>query len=850
MKFNHSQYYLSFFVIIVSLGIFWFARTISTPKENSAEHYPADWFYQQRAFPFDNINYEAYKVALTQAKQFKQNYRANNPLKSWKFIGPINIGGRITDVEMHASDVQTIYAGTATGGVFKSTNAGSSWLPIFDNESSLSIGDLAVAPSDPKVIYVGTGEANAGGGSTTYDGSGVFKSIDAGNSWTYVGLEKIRNTGRIVINPKNVQNVFVAGMGDLYGNSSERGIFRTIDGGSHWEKVLYVSDSTGGIDLVINPKNPNVLYAAMWERVRTLNRRTYGGKSCNIYQSLDGGTTWKILNNGLPISSTNSGRIGLAISESNPDVLYAIYADKIGYFAGIYKTINGGTSWARVNDSGLNNLFASYGWWFGRISVDPKDPNIVFAIGYELHKSTDGGLTWREIGANIHVDHHSIYVHPKNSNYVVLGNDGGLFISQNAGINWVHMNNLPITQFYTCEVDYKNPNRYYGGAQDNNVIRTTTGKSNDWYDIIGGDGLVVLVDPINNSFVYAESQYGALGKSSDGGNNFKDAITGISTSDRTNWNTPVVFDPSNPQILYYGTNRMYKSIDRAANWNVISPDLTNGNGGNNIGTLTCIAVAPSNSSVIYAGTDDGNAWRTTDGGLNWKKISATLPVRWVTKIAVDLKNPSIAYITLSGFRKNEYLSHLYKTIDGGLNWMDISGNLPEAPLNDVIIDPIDNSTLYVASDVGVYKSASIGTWAILGDSLPNVPITDLTLHHPTRMLVAATYGRSMYKFDLGIPTYLEDVSNNSGVMQIYPNPIHDKAIISLKLNETKEGNLSLYDLAGNKIYEIYQGILKQGDVDIKWNAKGNNGIPLKSGTYFIRLESAKGMEFKKIQIVN
>jgi photosystem II stability/assembly factor-like uncharacterized protein len=813
------------------------------------EEAPDNWFFRQRAFPYDHINQEAYKEALLQASADKEVYKTRSSQQSWKFAGCINIGGRITDIEMHSSDQQTIYAGSATGGVFKSINAGTTWFPVFDKALSLTIGDIAIAPSDPKIVYVGTGEANGGGGSSTYDGLGVYKSTDAGSTWAYAGLDKIGNTGRIVINPKDPQKVYVAAMGDLYGKTPDRGIYRTTDGGTNWQKILFVSDSTGAIDLVINPKNPDTLYAALWERVRTINRETYGGASCNVYRSFDGGTNWTKLANGLPSASSNSGRIGLGISESSPDIVYAIYADKAGSFNGIYKTTNSGNSWARVNDAALSSMFATYGWWFGRVHVDPTNPNVVYAIGFDLYKSTDGGSSWSNIGGSVHVDHHTIYVHPKNPNFVLLGNDGGVYISKNAAVSWTHVSTLPITQFYTCEVDAKNPQRLYGGAQDNGVNRTTTGNLNDWSSIVGGDGFVALVDPTNNNYVYGASQNGALQRSTNGGASFSSGTTGISGSDRKNWNTPVIFDPTNPQVMYYGANKLYKSTDRAVSWTAISADLTNGNAGNGLGTITCIAVAPSSTNVIYAGTDDGNVWRTANGGTNWNKISASLPVRWITRIAVDLQNPSIAYVTVSGFRFDEYQPHILKTSDAGLTWQDISGNLPAAPINEVIVDPADNATLYVGTDVGVYAGSDSGNWFQLGDSLPNVPIVDITLHQPTRTLIAATFGRSMYKYDLAASTPVIEQPSALSYLTIQPNPVISSAKISFRMNEQHRGKIELLDISGKCITVLYDGVLNKGDNEFTWNVTGNKGEALSNGIYICRVLSGNTIASKKVQIV-
>ncbi len=765
---------------------------------------PNDWFFLQRSFPYPDINYEARQLAWEQSQKIRQDKVERG--EGWVLKGPLNIGGRISAVAMHPSDMQTIYAGAASGGIFKSTNTGASWTPIFDDELSLSIGDIAIAPSDPDIIWVGTGEANAGGGSMAYDGFGIYKSTNAGSAWEHIGLENSGSIGRLVVHPSDPQICFVAAMGRLFSDNPDRGIFRTTDGGANWEKVLYINDSVGGIDIVMHPDHPDTLYAAMWERVRRPDRRNYGGSGCGIYRSYDGGDTWIELTSGLPAPSPSVGRIGIDISESDPNVLYAIYADNIGYFAGVYRSNNGGDSWFRTNDGDLDYMYSSYGWWFGRISIDPVDPDIAYAIGFDLYKTTDGGNSWPLISSSVHVDHHDIVVHPLNHNFLVNGNDGGIYISTNGGSSWNFLENLPITQFYTCDIDEQNPQRLYGGTQDNGTNRTLTGGTADWQPVYWGDGFFVLVDPLDNNYIYAEYQYGNFARSTDGGFSFNSAMNGISSSDRMNWNTPFVFDPDNPQILYFGANRLYKTTNRAVSWQPVSPDLTNGGANGNVvyGTITTIAVSPSNSQFIYVGTDDGNVWQTEDGGGNWTSISDGLPLRWVTRVAVDPYDELTVYITLSGYRYDNYLPHVFRSTDGGGNWQDITGNLPEAPANDIIVDPSLDSTLYLATDFGVFITRNLGqSWSMLGDNLPNVPIVDLRFHQPTRNLVAATYGRSMYTFNVdqlvGIPS-VTDI--NDDTWSVFPNPAKDRIWIR-------------YELAGKALN--YQIISSNGKLVCKGN---------------------------------
>ncbi len=833
---------------LIIIGLFFSVHHFK--KSLIPEKIPNDWFFKQRAFPLGEINYEVYKQALLQAEAQKAESSTRD--EAWILGGPANIGGRITDVEMCSTNFDTIYAGAASGGIFKSVNGGFAWSPIFDQALSLSIGDIALDPSDPGVIYVGTGEVNAGGGSMTYDGMGIYKSTDSGDNWIHLGLEETRYIGRIVVDPTDPQRVYAAAMGKLFAPNSERGVYRSTDGGNSWQNVLFVSDTTGCIDLVINPETPSILYAAMWERIRRPDRRNFGGLTCGLYRSIDGGDTWQELSDGLPNNSPDLGRIGISISASDPDIIYAIYADDIGWFAGVYKSTNAGDSWTQTNDSALGNLYSSYGWWFGNIRVSPVDPNVVYVLGLDVYKTTNGGQSWFYGSGNMHVDQHGMYIHPQNANFVAAGNDGGVYTSQNGGSSWIKSPNLPLTQFYTCEVDQQFPQRLYGGTQDNGTLRTMTGSLDDWEWIFYGDGFYVLVDPQNNNYIYAESQYGGLGRSTNGGSSFNSALNGIDSSDRNNWNSPLVFDPSDPMILYFGTQRIYQSVDRAAYWTAISPDLTNGPPSGNMvyGTLTTIAVAPSNGSVIYAGTDDSNVWVTLNGGWQWTNISADLPQRWITRVAVDPDNAYIAYVTMSGYRQDIYLPHIFRTTDAGFTWADISGNLPEAPLNDLIVDSEFDSTLYVASDVGVYMTMNLGDdWQFLGLDLPNVPVVDLRLHNPTRTLIAATYGRSMYSIDLSWITAIEEPDQVEGKLGFklfpnYPNPFNPETVISFQIPHSAEVNLSIYNDAGQLVETLINRQLQPGRHSLNWDAGSYS-----SGTYFYKLTAGDYSETGKCTLL-
>lgn len=853
MKTNPLRLVMMFAVFLLIPGaiVFW--------KYHHPENHitiPNDWFFMQRAYPHGRINYAVYLEQMKAVQQLRQSATSEKDTTIWEFAGPENICGRLSDVEMHPSDMVTVYAGAASGGIFKSSDAGVSWIPVFDDALSLSIGDIAIAPSDPAILYAGTGEANCGGGSQTYDGVGIYKSTDAGESWVYCGLAESRNIGRMAVHPGNPDIVYAAAMGDLFADNPGRGIYKTSDGGESWQQVLFVSDSTGGIDVVIHPQYPDTVYAAMWERVRRPNRRSYGGSTCGIYRTYNGGQTWEELTTGLPSPGPNVGRIGIDLCLSDPSTLYAIYADKPGYFEGVYKSTNGGDNWIQTNDGSLADCYSSYGWWFGRIKIDPTDPDIAYVIGFDLYKTSNGGNSWSNISTwDVHVDQHELYIHPQDHEFIALGNDGGFYTSQNGGNDWTWMDNLPVTQFYTSEIDRQHPERLYGGTQDNGTNRTLTGGTDDWQPIYGGDGFYVLVDPENNNYVYAEYQYGNLARSTNGGSYFNSAMTGISSSDRKNWNTPVVFDPTNPEILYYGANRLYKSTNRAVNWSVISDDLTNGPGVNlTYGTITTISVSPVNPDIIYVGTDDGNVWVSAMTGSGWEYISSGLPDRWVTRVAADPANENTAYVTFSGYRWDEYLPHIFMTTDKGENWLDISGNLPELPINDVIIDPQNTPALYVATDGGVFVTNDQGlNWELMGSNLPNVPVNDLTLHEETRKLVAATFGRSMYSYDLYQDTVSTSAPGNAGILSnprisIYPNPFTDKVNIDLEGYSDDEVMIEIYDVRGEKMNSLLKGKVSTGRQTFIWQVQKYDGAA--NGIYWIRVTQGEHSISRKIVRLN
>ncbi|MGB3342654.1 MAG: T9SS type A sorting domain-containing protein [Aequorivita sp.] len=803
-------------------------------KKKRDGKYPHDFMFMQRAYPSGQINTSAYTEAIRWKKQ-TANRGASNAI--WEFAGPLNIGGRITDIEIPSSQPEVYYVGAASGGIFKTVNGGNDWVPIFDEQEMISIGDIEISKNNNDLIWVGTGEVNAGGGSLVYDGDGTYKSTDGGITWEPKGLPDIGSVGKIVMDPNDDNTVYVGAMGPLFKNSSNRGVYKTTNGGDSWQQVLFVSDSTGVVDLSIHPTNSNIVYAASWERIRRPNRRQYGGITSGIHRTTDGGATWTELTNGLPSIASQKGRISIDISQSNPNVLYSRYVNAAGNIQGVYKTTDGGDTWTAVNSSQLTDV--GFHWWFGGVRVDPTDENILYNIDFEVQKSTNGGNSWGKAFSNAHVDQHALAFNASVPGQVLLGNDGGLYYSSNGGATATKDLKLPITQFYRMYVDAQNENKIYGGAQDNSTSRTQTGGLSDWSIIYGGDGFQPLVDPTNTNVIYALYQYGSLGKSTNNGGSFFNATNGISNGDRKNWDTPITIDPNNSQTLYYGANRLYRTTNAAGNWAAISPDLTNGphTGNLTFGTITTISVSPFDSQVIFVGTDDGKASVSQDGGASWTDISTGLPDRWFTKILASRENPNTVYLTVSGYRFGENIGHVYKSIDFGANWMDISTSLPDIPVNDIEKDKFGN--LFIATDVGILASKDEGlSWVALGENLPSVVVPDLFIHEGSEYLYAATFGRSMYKIDISENILAKGQVEFSSEVKVFPNPASDLVTVSIK-DKMENPEIKMYDIMGK--------LVKQEQFE-----SGNNlqfsVSNLSKGIYYLQI-SSNGKEMSKKLII-
>jgi len=840
MKYSKLFVYLILSAFLLLLYFFYVGKFKEAEKEKS-EIPDYGWFETQRAYPYSEIPNDERIKSLEYVKSYPgkdNNYRN----AEWILAGPNNVEGRITTIDIDPINGQVVYAGCANGGLWKSTNFCQSWVSIFDNQNTSSIGAIAINPINTGIIYCGTGEANSL--RSYYPGTGIYKSTNGGNSWIYSGLQNTFSIGRIVINPSNTNEVYAAAVGSLRHNNPERGIYKSTDAGASWNKILYVSDSVGAIDIVIDPLNPSKLFAAFWERTRRENYIKYGGPNSALYVTTNSGLNWSVVGGGFPSNTSTLGRISLDISASNPQIIYALTANSSGYTSGLYKTTNGGTNWTLIN----SGVAASSNYaWFNRIcKVNPNNSNQVFCGGLYMEVSTDGGTNFPVVFSSIHVDHHAVCFSKSNPNNVVIGNDGGIDFSTNGGGNFTSSPSLPVTQFYAGDVSFQNPNVLIGGAQDNGT-NMTTGSITTWNEVYGGDGFYCLIDYQNPSNIYASSQNGSIGRSTNGGSSFMSATSGLDLT-YSNWSTPIVMDKNNPQILYCGTYKVHKSTNGAASWTAISPDLAKAHIAN-LGTITTLDVSKSNPGVIYAGTDDANVWVTTNSGTNWSLINSGLPNRWVTRLTINKDSANICYVSLSGYKVDSTGAHIFRTTNYGQNWTAINGNLPDAPINDIIIDNNNSNKLYIGTDYGVMITTNLGqSWSVLGGGLPSsVPVHDLTLHQNTNQLFAWTHGRSAFKMYL---TPIQNISSSGEkaedyyLYQNYPNPFNP--FTKIKFNIKNSGNVSLkiYDSSGKEIMEIYNGFLGKGIYETTFS-----GEKYASGIYFYRLVTKDIIITKKMVLV-
>ncbi|MFC7491942.1 MULTISPECIES: WD40/YVTN/BNR-like repeat-containing protein [unclassified Knoellia] len=733
-----------------------------------------EWMYLQRANADGSIPEDAVREAVAQSTSMgKASQGSPSTDQVWGNLGPSNIGGRIRDIAADPTTQGVSYIATGTGGLWKSTDSGATFDVAWDDQLPQSMG--AVAVDSKGVVWAGTGEPDHGGGSAYY-GNGVYKSGDDGATWTNMGLKDSDTIGQIVIDPRDDDRVFVAVMGALHDTEPTRGLFLTEDGGSTWERVIVPgSAATGAIDVSINKSNPDVMLATTWDKIRDEKSRIYGPHSY-LYRSTDAGRTWtEVQDAPLPQSETNPalqtpdnlvGRMGVDFSDSDPNRAYLISSTARGNFNGFFTSADAGATWTAVGSTStgtLQNVSGGFAWWFGRVYVDPQDPQHVFVAGVQLAESLNGGQTWTT-SQTPHADQHGVEWDPFVEDKVYLGNDGGFYWSTQNGAArglWQKTPDLPVTQFYAMDVSLQNPQRLNAGAQDNGSLKSwnlDNSTNGDWFNFVGGDGMMNRIDPTNDRKYYGCSQNGGCRGfvgTDTGQSAFNMTIPGL----RKNWVAPLEF-AADPRIMFGASeyvSRMNTDVGQRR-WEQISPDLTEGTEPRapGFGTITAIGTTKADPNLVYAGTDSGLMWVSRNAmapaaEVTWTKIeSPTFPGRWVTRVTIDPQNPKVAWASFSGWRSGDGYPHLVMTRDGGRTWSDIVGKrVPQAPINDVIRHPTKANWLFIATDVGVYRTTNLGkTWIKVGANLPLVPINDIDLPDGSETLYAATYGRSIWTTSL------------------------------------------------------------------------------------------------------
>lgn len=690
-------------------------------------------------------------------------------------LGPTVAGGRVAAVAGVPGDPNVYYVGPGGGGVFKTTDGGISWKAVFEKQPEASIGAIALAPNNPNIVWVGTGEANIR--NDVINGHGVYLSTDAGQSWHFMGLRDAGQISRIVIDPANSDRVFVAAVGNAWKPNGERGVFRTTDGGRSWKKVLFVNDTTGAGDLVMEPGNPSVLLAGTWQVRRFPWKLDNGGKGSGIWRSTDGGDTWTRLHEGLPDGPY--GRIALGTSKSDPTHVYAIVEAKSGL---LWETHDLGDHWSSVSG---NHALDVRPFYFSRIDVSPTDDRRVYFSSFQLMESRDGGHTAHEIDGNtVHPDHHALWIDPTNPARMIQGNDGGVYVSHDAGASWRYLNNLPIGQFYMVAADSRQPFRLCGGLQDNNAWCGPSnnqvegdGSGAEWYAVTGGDGEYAVPAPSDSNIIYVDSQNGfvtRLDLKTGVSRLIRPYIPGVEQTApanlkyRFNWTSPIAVSASNANEVFLGGNVLFKSTDGGAHWTVISPDVTRNekskqvtsggdveydiSGAETYNTILTITIAPTDSNVIWLGTDDGNVQVTRDGGKTWTNVrpkAKGLPDEGrVYQVGVSPFDAGTAYITLDDHEFGDDSPYVFKTTNYGGSWAAISRGLPAYAAHVVREDPAQKGFLLLGTDNGLWYSRDAGeTWKSLASAFPTAPVFDILFVKNTRSVAIATHGRGLFVLD-------------------------------------------------------------------------------------------------------
>ena len=706
---------------------------------------PYELFSFQRSYPYPDFDWQGWQKTLQQTRisETAQSRQLNcgSNVSNWTQQGPMNVGARCNTLAAKPDDENTVLAGFSGGGIFKSTDGAVNWHPVFDDNPELSIGDITFDPSNPNVVYAGTGDPNMP--SNVFNGNGIYKSFDAGETWQHLAGSPTGIVSKIIVHPTDPAVLWSSTMGNPYIRDNQRGIYKSSDGGNSWQQVLFVSDQAGASDLVQSPGNPQILYASFWDRIRNNFESVIYGSHAKVYKSIDGGNTWTQLGGGLPTGVM--GRTGLAISNTNPNKVYALYMDSLSTPGALYKTINGGTSWTPVNIVQLEDACSDFGWYFGKIRTNPVDDEELYFLAVQLWRKPATGNGWLNAGSG-HADSHDLIFTPSGRRY--WANDGGVYRNDGQA-SWIKSKNLPVTQFYRTTYNPHDPDKYWAGAQDNGIQKGSGVSPNNWIPVFTADGFRCAFDPGDAEHFWVEIQNGAIHETTDGGDSWQFGSVGLGTADRTNWDMPFFMSPHTPNRLYAATYRAYGKV-AGGGWGPISGDLTDGNiFGARFHNISCLNESPVTVNKLIAGTSDGNVWRREPTGA-WMNITVGLPERYVTSVHHSPTLSNRLFVSHSGFRDNEQIPHIHRSDDNGSSWQDISSDLPQLPVNDLFVLPgYSDQVLFAATDAGVYFTINGGTsWNRLGGNMPYIPVFDLE-HNPVRKeLVAATFARGIWTFPL------------------------------------------------------------------------------------------------------
>lgn len=899
-------------------------------------------------------------------------------------IGPSVFGGRVVDLDVNPEQPAEFYVAYASGGLWHTANNGTTFSPVFDHEPSMTIGDIAVHwPSG--TIYIGTGEVNSS--RSSYAGTGMYKSTDSGATWEYLGLPESHHIGRVLIHAVDTAVVNVAVLGHLYTTNSERGMYRSTDGGATWQQTLAINNNTGAVDLVAHPTDANTLYCATWERARAAWDFTEAGAGSGIYKSTDAGASWTAISNtasGFP-QGEGTGRIGLDVAvEDGTTYLYAIldnynrrpkddtqkkglqkddfvdidaaafasladdelqaYLDDNGFDekysakevkklvasgevkplalkeyiedanrmlfdtpvigAEVYLTTDSGAAWTKTHEGYIDGLYNSYGYYFGQVRVNPTDINQLYIMGVPILRSDDGGATWKNVnGDNVHVDHHALWINPEHPDHIINGNDGGVNISYDAGENWTKCTSPAVGQFYYINVDSAENYSVYGGTQDNGVWVGShdyeagtrwqmTGKY-PYKTIMGGDGMQVQIDSRDNSTVYTGYQFGNYFRVNTKSGQRSYITPKHALGDRPyrwNWQSPIILSPHNQDIVYFGANKLLRSMDQGETWVEISEDLTQGGkvGDVAFGTLTTVSESPLQFGLIYTGSDDGEAHVTKDGGITWTNISRGLPADlWISRIVSSNHDKATVYVAVNGYRHDVMKPYVYVSKDYGATWTPLHQALPDYPVNVIKEDMIDEGLLYLGTDHGAYVSADKGSSFMLIADLPHVPVHDMVIHYQSGDILIGTHGRSIYKTNkeavlayrnmkenvalLSIPT-VRHSSRWGSQRAVYTDVYQPEVIISVVSKTPATGTLSIEKedqvlyihkmqlatginrVASNLIIDqsaakkLQKMLSKQKKEKVELTAGENGSYYLPVGEYTLKLRSGSAVSTKTLII--